>query len=238
MNEIVVDPEDELEDGQEPDVIEQELQEAQSEPDLQKNHEALQKSYQHLERRMSQQGQELGELRQLSDTLIQGNTEKPDFFENPEEAVNQAVDGNTRLRDLEARTQGIQESAVRSELLRRHPDYPDIDKSIEFANWLSKSKLRQKSYADAAQNLDVDIADDLMVMYKESLKKQGVESERLEGERKDILKEVKSGSGSSGGATKKVFRRADLMKLQIEDPDRYAEMNNEILDAYAEGRVR
>jgi hypothetical protein len=40
------------------------------------------------------------------------------------------------------------------------------------------------------------------------------------------------------GAGKKIFRRADVIRLMVEDPDRYEQLSGELQVAYAEGRVR
>ena len=37
---------------------------------------------------------------------------------------------------------------------------------------------------------------------------------------------------------RKVYRRADIIKLMKNDPDRYQAMSEEIMAAYAEGRVK
>jgi hypothetical protein len=44
--------------------------------------------------------------------------------------------------------------------------------------------------------------------------------------------------GGSGEVSRKIYRRADLIKLKMTDPDRYMALEAEILDAYATGRVK
>ena len=44
--------------------------------------------------------------------------------------------------------------------------------------------------------------------------------------------------GSAEGSRKKVYRRADIIKLIKTDPERYQSLSDEILKAYAEGRVK
>jgi hypothetical protein len=44
--------------------------------------------------------------------------------------------------------------------------------------------------------------------------------------------------GGTGETSRKVYRRADLIKLRMTDPDRYEQMADEIMDAYATGRVK
>ena len=44
--------------------------------------------------------------------------------------------------------------------------------------------------------------------------------------------------GSSEAPSRKIYRRADIIKLMQTDPDRYQQLAPEIRQAYSEGRVR
>jgi hypothetical protein len=44
--------------------------------------------------------------------------------------------------------------------------------------------------------------------------------------------------GGSGEVSRKIYRRADLIKLKMTDPDRYMALQDEIMSAYADGRVK
>ena len=44
--------------------------------------------------------------------------------------------------------------------------------------------------------------------------------------------------GGSGESSKRVYRRADLIRLKMTDPGRYETLSDEIMQAYSEGRVR
>jgi len=48
--------------------------------------------------------------------------------------------------------------------------------------------------------------------------------------------ETRSAGDSVGG--KKIYRRSDLIQLQVSDPNRYADLSDEITQAYQEGRVK
>ena len=68
-------------------------------------------------------------------------------------------------------------------------------------------------------------------------------SERSSNEKQERKKQVKSAStaatkGTGESPTRKVYRRADIIKLMQRDPDRYMQMADEIGQAYAEGRVK
>ena len=61
-----------------------------------------------------------------------------------------------------------------------------------------------------------------------------------EQDRKRQLKAASTGStsGSSEAPSRKIYRRADIIKLMQTDPDRYMQMAEEIRSAYSEGRVK
>jgi hypothetical protein len=52
------------------------------------------------------------------------------------------------------------------------------------------------------------------------------------------LKAVGVDVGGSGESSKRVYRRADLIRLKMQDPNRYEALSDEIMQAYQEGRVK
>ena len=52
------------------------------------------------------------------------------------------------------------------------------------------------------------------------------------------LKAAAVDTGGSGESSKRVYRRADLIRLRMTDPARYEALESEIMTAYAEGRVK
>jgi predicted lipase len=58
--------------------------------------------------------------------------------------------------------------------------------------------------------------------------------------RKQTVKAAATGNarGSNESAPKKIYRRADIINLMKNDPERYAALSDEIMRAYAEKRVR
>jgi hypothetical protein len=61
-----------------------------------------------------------------------------------------------------------------------------------------------------------------------------------EQDRKRQLKAASTGStaGSTEAPSRKIYRRADIIKLMQTDPKRYQQLQPEIMKAYADGRVR
>jgi hypothetical protein len=55
---------------------------------------------------------------------------------------------------------------------------------------------------------------------------------------KQNLKAATVDTGGTGESSKRVYRRADLIRLRMSDPDRYEALEPEIRQAYADGRVR
>ena len=64
------------------------------------------------------------------------------------------------------------------------------------------------------------------------------ESESGETTRKNNLKAATVDVGGSGESSKRVYRRADLIRLKMTDPNRYDALSEEIMQAYADGRVK
>jgi hypothetical protein len=95
-------------------------------------------------------------------------------------------------------------------------------------------------FVQADQQYDSDAADELFSLWKErkTVAQQTVNVEKQA--RKQSLKAANTGNarGSAEGSRKKVYRRADIIKLMKNDPDRYQALSEEIMAAYAEGRVK
>ena len=93
---------------------------------------------------------------------------------------------------------------------------------------------------DADQRYDYDAADELFSLYKErnQVVQQTANAELAA--RRNSVKSASTGNarGSTEGSRRKVYRRADIIKLIKTDPERYQSLSDEILKAYAEGRVR
>ena len=52
------------------------------------------------------------------------------------------------------------------------------------------------------------------------------------------LKSAAVDTGGTGETSKRIYRRADLIRLRMTDPDRYNALQDEIMAAYAEDRVK
>lgn len=225
------------------------VQEAKELPDKYKGKslEDIVKMHQEAEKLIDRQGQEVGEIRKLADELIksqlhtkpeQEKQPKPDFFDNPDEAVRQAVESNPAV--LEARQIALQarQEQARQAFVAKHPDYTNVMGDPEFANWVKSSPIRIQLLR-SANDYNVDAADELFSTYK-AIKgvRQSQVSEAEKTARTETLKAASVDSGGSGERGKKIYRRADLVNLKLRDPQRFDAMQEEIDAAYREGRVK
>jgi hypothetical protein len=206
--------------------------------------------HQEAEKLIGKQAQEVGEVRKLADELIKQNLgsrqqqtrqEEPevDFFENPQKAVQRTVDNHPDILAARQVTLEMKRAQIQQRLAQEHPDFGEIAKEQDFANWVKSSPVRIKIFEQADSGYDFDSANELLSTYKQlrTVKSKQV-SDEGEVTRKQNLKAVGVDVGGSGESSKKVYRRADLIQLQLRDPDRYAALSDEIMQAYIEKRVR
>jgi len=122
---------------------------------------------------------------------------------------------------------------------KRHPDAAQLVQDSKFLEWVMASKIRQNLLVQADRAYDVDAADELFSTWKErqQLVQQTVSSETTA--RKASIKQAATGGSSAAQEpqSKKKYRRADIITLMKDNPDRYAMLAPEIRQAYAEGRV-
>jgi hypothetical protein len=205
--------------------------------------------HQEAEKLIGKQAQEVGEVRKLADELIKQNLgsrqqtrqEEPevDFFENPQKAVQRTVDNHPDILAARQVTQEMKRAQIQQRLAQEHPDFGDIARDQDFANWVKSSPVRIKIFEQADSGYDFDSANELLSTYKQLRSvKQKQTSDDGEVTRKQNLKAVGVDIGGSGESSKKVYRRADLIRLKMQDPTRYDALSEEIMQAYQEGRVR
>ena len=220
-----------------------------------KSVEELVQMNQELEKFSGKQSTEVGELRKLVDNYIQtelDNKQAPEtqqvdsskedinFFVDPENAVNKAIDNHPKIKEAQAYTQQAKQQATLAQLRSNHPDMDGILQDPKFAEWIKGSKVRTKLFVEADQLYDYDSANELFSLWKE---RQGIVQETANAElasRKNAVKSATTGNarGTASKGRKKTYRRADIIKLIKDDPERYAALQPEIMLAYQEGRVR
>ena len=219
-----------------------------------KSVEEIVSSYENLEKELGRQGQEIGELRQLTDQILkqqvttqtetaetQEEGEEVDFFDDPNKAVSKAIENHPKFREFEEQQKVQSAQATTRQLEAAHPDYLEIVSDTKFQEWVKESPIRTQLYVHA-HNYDLNSAMELMGNWKERslITNTAKAEEEKTAKRSRALKDGKAVSRASSEATagKKIYRRADLIRLKTTDPQRYEDLQDEILSAYSEGRVK
>ncbi len=207
------------------------------------------KMHQEAEKLIGKQAQEVGEVRKLADELIKqnlsGNRQNAevepeiDFFEDPKRAVQNTIDKHPDVLAARQAGQEFKRMQIQQKLATEHPDFGQIAQDPDFVNWVKSSPVRLGLYAKADGEYDFDSANELLSTYKQL---RGVKTKQTsdagEATRRQNLKAASVDTGGTGETGKKVYRRADLIRLKMTDPQRYESLSDEIMSAYAEGRVK
>lgn len=207
----------------------------------------LAKWYEESEKKASRLGNEVHEVRKLADELLKSQLtrkaeedepDEVDFFENPQEAMRQAIANNPQVRQAEEYGLQAQRQFAKQSMEQKHPDVAQIVQDPEFQEWIGKSKVRMHLF-QAAENYDFDAGDELLSTFKElrGVRQQQVTQVDTKA-RDNALSAAAVDTSGTSEVSRKVYRRADLIRLKMQDPDRYEAMGDEILKAYAEDRVR
>jgi len=208
--------------------------------------------HQEAEKFTGRQSAEVGDLRRSVDSLIQAQLAQPmqtsqsveaeeevDFFEDPDKAIDRKLANHPSVRRAEAAALKMEQSTAQNQLLRKHKDAQQIIQDVGFLEWVEASPIRTRLFRMAHSEYDFEAADELISNWKErkQIAQQTVAVEKKERTQKVRAASTGSAPASSGGAPRKMYRRADIIRLMRDEPDRYRDLNDEIMAAYAEGRV-
>ena len=216
-----------------------------------KSLEEVVQMHQESEKLLGRHSAEVGELRKVVDDYITSQTPQPapqqekpeddlDYFTAPEAAVNRAIARHPKIKEAEEYTAFYKKQTSLAQLQSKHPEMKDILADEKFKEWVDDSPIRKQLYHEADKNFNAQAGDELFTNWKQlrgslqqaaSLDKQA---------RKQQIKSANTGNvqGSAERSGRKVYRRADIIKLMRDDPDRYQSLSEEILRAYQEGRVK
>ena len=218
------------------------------------------KMHQEAEKLIGRQANEVHEVRSLADQLLKQQLEsnkkvqqqpieeslEEDFFADPKQAVNRQVEKHPAV--IEARQAALEMKKMKTaqQLAAKHPDFGTIAQDAGFQDWVKSSAIRLQLFAKADAEYDFESADELLSTYKEIKQikqaqqaQQSVSAAKVESQAQaQAMKAATVDVGGAGESSRKVYRRADLIKLRMTDPDRYEQMADEIMAAYSEGRVK
>ena len=254
---------DEVEEEQKPEEqVEEPAVEEQPEPEIpdkyrNKSIHDIVKMHQEAERLIGKQAQEVGEVRRLADELLKRELsqqkavqnpkqEEKDptakYFDDPVGAVNEAVANHPAIKEAQQQAFTYKQQQVEQKLRKEFPNFDEVIQDPQFFEWIKVSPVRTRLFTEAHSQYDYDSAVELVstwnIMNKE---KQVTQPNMVTESKKETAKNLKAATvdtGSPAPSSKKTYRRSDLINLRLRDPDRYYAMQDEIMSAYAEGRVK
>ncbi len=211
--------------------------------------------HQNVEQAFGKQGAEVGEQRKLIQSLLEAQNkqttiEEPQeaavsfedaFYSDPANAVNSAIENHPDV--LKAKEERVL-SAQQQRLGVLEKAYPDWEKRVadkSFQDWVGKSKIRTEMFRKADTEYNPDYAIELFNTYDKINmidKTKEVQKQEKAKAGKALRKTVSETRSTSSVGGKKMYRRSDLINLQVTDPRRYESLADEIQLAYQEGRVK
>ena len=194
--------------------------------------EALIEQNNNFKKKLGDQGNEIGDLRRSLDTVLQQQikpqVEEDDWYADPTEK---------KVNALEGKLNSLQQTQALRELEQKHPGFRDLPKDESFAGWVANSQYRSNLY-QKADNLDLTAADELFTAWEEQQESANGQHQAQRTNRNKALNDASMEKGSAGGMRKTYWKRSELIDMRIHNPQKYEANREEILKAYAEGRVR
>lgn len=216
-----------------------------------KSAEDIVKSYLEVEKELGRKNNEVGELRKLSDQLLQQELKRTthsddpteddlsvdfdEFVERPDKVISDIV--RKELKSVNKRFEDLSAERRVEKFHQDNPDYQEISSNQEFYTWVAQSPMRQRTMQQA-QSGDFDAADAVLAEWRSAQALREEKSKAAEQKRNKQLADASVESAGTGASSDKIFYRSDLMNMYINDPDRYRAMLPDIEKAYAEGRVK
>ena len=216
-----------------------------------KSHEEMVAILEERERHIGQQSNELGNMRQTFEAMARTQSvpaqpepepvEEVDFFVDPQKAVDQRINNHPALKQAQETAQKLNYAQGLATLQQRHPDVKEVLQSPEFSQWVQGNPARVRRFQYADQSGDVDEADDLISTFKQLNKSVATAKAAEKTAQKKAVRAAAVGGprgNADAASSKRVYRRADIRQLMQTNPQRYEDLQPEIMAAYAEGRVR
>lgn len=206
------------------------------------------KMHQEAEQLLGRQSSEVGELRKVVDEFVMSQSkekdvpeEEFDYFTDPEKAIQAAISKHPAVKEAQEASTKMRQTSAQEQLKGKHPDMKEILTDESFIGWVKDSSFRTKLLQEADRNYNLEAADEIFSQWKERKALVGQTANAEKQSRSSSIKAANTGNATGSadsGSSKKVFRRADIIKLMRNDPSRYEALSGEIMTAYAEGRVK
>lgn len=212
-------------------------------------------SYENLEKEYGRRNNEIGELRKLTDQLLdlerkpkeeeakEETLNADSLLENPEEAIRKTLENDPTIKGIKENLLNKERADNLKTFETTHANWKEVMVSPEFLKWIGSSKVRTQMFIDADKNYDYETGSDLLTDFKELNTAESTDTgadeqaakEKLEADHKAITTEKKS---KSKGSRRKIYARAQIINMKINNPTEYERRRDEFDKAYMEGRVR
>lgn len=211
------------------------------------------KEFAALEKGYSRQGQDLGEARALLRQALEAGLKSTgakapedelpeptddDFVTDPKAAIDKVV--AKKLKPLQDAVLSAEQRAAILEFEKARPGFQDEVATPQFQEWVKAKPSRDRLFQRAAQ-YDLEAAEDLFELWDAT--KPAADAADPAEKKKAAIKRVTTETGGAGKTAggksgKKIYKSSELARLYVNDRERYNEMADEIMAAFAEGRVR
>lgn len=223
--------------------------------------------HRNAESELGRKANELGQYKSLTDRLLElkrredltkgGASEdeieeaplpkvsSSDLLEDPTGTIAKLLEARDKSNDVRNQRREQERLLLEQQeaFAQAHPDADEIVKNQEFLDWVGKSTARSL-LGYQASNGDMVAGSALLDEWKATRSEAPAEDKE---EATDTISQARRASTESAGQSRtpdaptgKTYRRLDLIRLKLEDPEAYADENfqREIIKAYAEGRVK
>ncbi len=181
---------------------------------------------------------------QVQQPVVSSEESKVDFFADPDAAVSKKIESHPAVVEARMTVAEMRKAEAFRQLQQAHGNPQDITSDPSFREWLSANPRRVAQLQKASESFDADTTIEIFDNFKRDKKlaelESGTTKDELDSKRKESKQagKVDSGNSPSSKQGKKIYRKQDIINLQISDPAKYERLEPEILAAYAEGRVR
>lgn len=191
-----------------------------------------------LEKVLRRQGNELGQLRKLTDTQSQllavstragspqpgqntaAEPHKPApitaeaLLTRPDEALNQAVSSNPSVTQQNHRLNQIEMNLARKEFESKNTTYRDDVNDPQFQEWVVGSATRQRLLQTLHTNYDFGAGQELWELWNEHKEAKGA-AEAVRNQKVNAATTVRGSSAEVTPSNKPIYSRAKLAELQL-----------------------
>lgn len=211
-----------------------------------KSMDEIVKMHQEAEKKMSSQGQELGNARKLADQLLQAELNRTppkveesedDWEYEPQKATEKLV--KTEVGSVKSKVDQIEQKMAIKDFLSIHPEITKDSQSKEYQDWIVNSQYRTKLHNSNVDSFNLEMAEELASAWEEHKTTISTKVEVDQDQRKKDLKAASLETGASTASpSKKIWSRAAIRNMRLYEPEKFLEHRDEITRAYNEKRTK